>query len=473
MTLLDGISFPAVASLCVGDMALFDLANGRLYGVFPRDWAPGGVSAVLLAEGAGRVAEELKALARRPALSLAVLNRDGAVFDAALLDLLDAFDLDRLLWIRGDAQGRLYCDGSLLAPRERPVNRFTFTFQGSRRQSLDCETLPLALNVSAASPQAESWVLGLSAGTAFPESAWFQLPYPANGRLALGIVPGFDTDRWHLWLSGGERPLVARQLAGIPYRPSVEAPLRLSVVFDRTAVDLAHWGDAAGLRAMAATGGNPAVAGWNSGWRRAVADFLTTLPDDVEVDLWWFADLPGAGLDWPGTWPGPDQDVGHAGRFSPRQAARQVADLTWVPGLDLWDSLDRVINQVAERIVATPSCRHGVLIVGNSPPPPPSTSPSSVTWTRLRDAVGGNLRRDGIWDRGVSGMRERCGIACVQLPVGGAADGNPRRFQTLWRETLEQDGVRVVPADDQPIRALDEAFHYLRHHVPSSLEVRP
>lgn len=473
MTILDGIPFAAAATLVPGDFAVFDLFSVRLYGVFPRAWAPAGVAVLPLADGRDQVREELEVLERRQGVSVLVLRRDDALAVSELLDLLDGFALDRLFWASLGPAGRLETNAGPVRDRERTPRRYTFVLHGAQRLHLDAETLPLTVSVTSANAQADGWVLGIEGGDGLPEAAWFQLPEAGHGTMAVGIVPSFDADRWQMWLSGGARPLPARKLAGVPFRPSAKAPFRLSLIFDRTAVDPLHWGAARSLQSKILDGEEPVIGAWNAGWRRVLASFLSTLPEDIEVDLWWFADLPGHGAGWPGRWPGPERCVGTLGRFAPAQASREVEALGWVPGLDIWDGLDLALTEVSERIAAVPSCRHGVLIVGNSPPPP-SARPGPA-WARLRDAVGGHVRRQGNWEECVASLVSRCGVAFVPVPLGdGAAPESALcHFQALLREALEQDGVFVTPQEGTLDRSLTVALDYLRSHVASALKVTP
>ncbi len=251
------------------------------------------------------------------------------------------------------------------------------------------------LHLSASPEHGNAADEGGPANAAFPAASWFELQLDAGeAELELAILPTRSGDTWSIRRASRNGEPIAR---AVPARKP--APIqRLIIVFDRTCPDAERWSDARDLvrfgrsntaaqpaptgvpefdaRAKQAASAQPAVgaalpqAELNAEIRRGLIEGLkAAFPAPIPLDIVWFAD------NVEGIYP---KDVaipevrgwGSATAGSTTaQAQRAISNLTYIPGLDIWDALDDGLNEAAR--IVTEFGPAAVLIVGNSPPHPP------------------------------------------------------------------------------------------------------
>lgn len=473
------LPFADIASRVETDFIVLDLCECRLSEVFRRPWVASGVIPIPLAEGKSDVEGHLTRLASDSPGPLIVVRREAMAFDTTLLDQLDAFPLDRLIWVDVDEAGTALSDRQALLARTIPPQAWALTITAEDHRRMTVDGLPVAMDVASQSADPRTWLLAVEGTAPLPQRTWFQLPAPGRGRLGLAIRPGRDGDRWQAWLSGDGSPSPALQIPGDPLG---NRPFRLTVILDRTCVDHNHWEAARRLHSTVIREFCPDMSTWNADLRRRIALALAELPDIADFDVWWFADLPGDGLAWPGPWPGPDRAFGTAGRWPGSSLPGALAGLGWVPGLDVWDALDLALEGVVAGIDSSQASRNAVLIIGNSPPAPPLQP--SAAWRDAVAAAGAApaVRRRGRWSETVEhGLAMGIPMAMVQLPAippdrHGAGADRLRQNHALTRNAMEGDGLRVFgtggsEADLGPV--IQAAAEWLRRRVVSSIQVRP
>ncbi|WP_042695948.1 hypothetical protein [Azospirillum sp. B506] len=219
------------------------------------------------------------------------------------------------------------------------------------------------------------------------------------GDLQIDAIPGFDGDQWTVRYVGrnGEAGQVRRD-----EEPAAgeNLPLnRLAVIFDRTCPDDRRWNEAraaslglAGIDdflAPAKVDEAPPLHALNLDIRTAVGDTLKEqlASRGARIDVWWFADVPGDGVSQLPSVDLPLQEVGQAGSGTPDQMPDLLRGLTWFPGLDLSDPVDKALNECRAALARQPGGRQAILIVGNSPPFPPVSDADPLA-AALREVKG-------------------------------------------------------------------------------------
>ena len=181
----------------------------------------------------------------------------------------------------------------------------------------------------------------------------------------------------------------------------------------------------------------------NAAIRAGLADgFRDGFGAEVEVEVIWFADVPGTMGCPPGVTVA-RVPVGRADRrCSATELAGPLAFAGYVPGMDLWDALEEAVQLAASVGAASPAA---VLIVGNSPPNPPSDPDHPFTRLWRTGLPPSTVRARGMFPDALAALANVGPVLNIfltghDLPVTGA-DG----FQTV------QAGVRDAFAEILPV----------------------
>ncbi|WP_413208286.1 hypothetical protein [Rhodospirillum sp. A1_3_36] len=392
---------------------------------------------------------------------------------------------------RGEIQG---ADGSSspshAAPHMAQSVSLDITIRGSGAPLvLRDRLLPIALSVEVDDIGRESWIeveAKSHDGRFVPPAARFRVLRKGRSALRLDIRPNSQGDSWTV----GEVDVATGQvtpLAPVSSRPPPASIDRLAVIFDRTCPDEGKWGRAweisLGIGRMP-TGGFLAAdeegegeeipqAEVNSEIRRTLGPAITrALGEDTPVDCWWFADQGGDGVVCPHTVNMPERPFSEVGAEASGHVDRLVQNLTWAPGLDLWDALDEALNAASIRLVDERENNKAILIVGNSPPTFPREP--DTPFFQVRNAMGHSTavrQKTFCWKEALDRCREaRIPIVYLFLTHSAAPFGLERSFdvfrqvQTEVRRALDACGIHVVaePATEEGLfRGMNTAKRHL------------
>jgi hypothetical protein len=340
---------------------------------FPRPWADGGVVVVPRTDPA-------------PEGPVVALLPTGVVTETVRAALTPVADRPFKVLAAGDSLLRF--SAPVPRPPTRPARPVRLVIEGVERVELTTSTFPTTVRVvvPAAHTQRLLRIGPADPGSELPGPEWFGLELPPGpGELEVDVAPGRDKDRWVLRRAGRE--------VGHPTVPAEPVPVRrVILIFDRTCPDRNRWEAARALVRGDRTPGEPDVSAFlttssipsgglaaaarfpqaelNAAIRAGLADgFRDGFGPGVEVELVWFADVPGA----MGAPAGVTVLRTPVGRGDRRCPATELPDLLaaggYAPGLDLWDALEEAVREAARVGGNGPAA---VLIVGNSPPRPPA-----------------------------------------------------------------------------------------------------
>jgi hypothetical protein len=244
------------------------------------------------------------------------------------------------------------------------------------------------------------------------ESDRARLPGPARvrisgrrareGTLRVDIVPGSTRDEWSFQFL--DSALEAVKVPATPSRSS-DALRRTAIVFDRTCPDWDRWSEALQLAQQRhpsqSNPPNPSQSlQFNAGIRGALQLALSKYPWPAgsRCRLAWFADVPEndvagfRGVAWPtvpwGIW----------GDFALPEGLGDIVDnLTYYPGLDVWDPLEEALASTKDFFHDSDSGT--LIIIGNSPPSYPEDPESPLC--RIASYSGFDTmwrRKSDLWD---------------------------------------------------------------------------
>lgn len=386
MTTLRPDEAAAVAGLFPDEpsFAVLEARTGEAfwYEVYPRPWAPGGVTVQL-------------APAPPPAGPVAAVVPPGDV-PPWLREALTAVADRSPLLLSGEPGGLITRDGRPVTAPPRPPAQLHLGVEGVGRVEQLVSRLPAVVRVVVPAAEGRRFVrIDGHPVRHLPPPAWFYLhlpPGPAD--LEVGVAPGRSGDKWALAAGGRE--------VGTEAEPAEPAPVRrVILVVDRTCPDRDKWEAArdlvrsdrpAGPRQLEAfKSGAPAAAApaeapqadLNAAIRSGLADgFRTAFPDPVEVELVWFADVTDGGLGRPERATLAGKACGQADHRCRSDAIDRILPAAgYAPGLDVCDALEEGVREAGR--IARETGPAAVLIVGNSPPRRPTDPdhPFSRMWS--------------------------------------------------------------------------------------------
>jgi hypothetical protein len=302
------------------------------------------------------------------------------------------------------AEGRLLFEGEELAPvRSQPgaAGRVKMTIEGSNTFKPLDTCLPLSVKVRARRGaqvgEPKIFIKGECAGIPIAAPSSFLLePVPPPTELAVSVIPNVDPskDSWDIkcpdhpnavHLCGPEQGLGCTS----------DLPDRLAVILDQTCPDDDLWPEASKLLTYeaAATGQNiydktgaaagsrgpqpPAPVDLNRKIREGLGSALRKLLQGKNIRIKGYSaseSRQGGGMfiSLEGEVVIPEKDIVDLGERSPGDAETLFRDAVYVPGLDVWDPIDKALQRAVEESRSDNVGRFGVLIVGNSPPRAPT-----------------------------------------------------------------------------------------------------
>lgn len=252
--------------------------------------------------------------------------------------------------------------------------------------------LPLEVEVKLPKDDVNASIIGLSAFhpiDPMPDAVWYRLEGPPNGKLKIDVLPDDKGDDWDVTYADSPDNVF---LIEIDYQPEEYMPERLVVILDRTCPDDAHWSDARTL--LSGQVADTAAASGTSSYdkkpesapdkqsavvtqndmnreiRTALGQALKEAAGshNLIIDGWWFADVPGDGIDTPAGVSCPQFSWGSLQELPAKVADNLFDSATYSPGLDLWDCLEEALEKALDKLEQDNAGHSAVLIVGNSPP---------------------------------------------------------------------------------------------------------
>jgi hypothetical protein len=348
-----------------------------------RPWLRGGVtSRLIMTVDEPQSSPVISKLADFPEVSVAILVRAGdqdwGLFAECVVAGINTGQ--RAVQIV-DQEGRWLIEAS-------PVSEFPFidktrstklSVTGRSGRDVRDEDFPMVIEFRLDDPNGPNNLLSLKASSSheserlrLPEPLWLRLTSTGvgQGEIQVSIDPRAGGDEWVL---KSPSDLVAERVP-MPLPTTADDRLsRVAIVFDRTCPDGAHWSDCLDL-AKERAGDNPPYGDYNSEIRKALAKALREYPWPAGSQglVSWFADSAGqevAGLKGVTT---PGKAWGHRGpvELAGSNIDSWVADLTYSPGLDVWDRLEEALYDTQRLFEG--GTGGTVLIVGNSPPSYPT-----------------------------------------------------------------------------------------------------
>jgi hypothetical protein len=328
------------------------------------------------------------------------------------------------------------------------------SFRG--RQSLEGEWL-LPLTLFAASPRARARVeIHLPERSGFQRSRYVFVIENSlgqalgSGRIQLDVRPEPEgKDELVLRAEGFSEPpriLTFDTFEETGRQPASDERWRIHLLFDRTTLDVDAWpaalaastGDSGGqgvdesrnvrltTKPSAPVSSLTDTAQWNLVLRRKLAEALQGLEGEmpgVELDLWWFADIPRQeeGIARHRSIESPSIAFAPWGKCLTTQLAEALAGdpFAYSPGLDIYDAVDQALAEVVlvARAEARP-VRQAVIIIGDSPPPP--RDPADPLWDLPGKPVISNARRSPLFRESLADL------GALRVPVGWLFVRSPR-----------------------------------------------
>ena len=341
----------------------------------------------------------------------------------------------------------LYLDGACIerVPVD-PTSSTSIEIAGATTRSFRASDLPRGLRFHLPAPESPHNLLKISAsshyqrnGTALPEPVWIRLAGAGSldGTLTIDIDPHFSQDAWSFKV---EPATIRCHLVASPnWRQRLE---RLALIVDRTCPDWNHWGEA--LAIVQGTHAEPGRFGTlNAEIREGLKAALreAKLESEVQCLLAWFADKPAGDFTPLERVPTLAKAWGVTGEFPQHDVPGYVENLTYFPGLDVWDPVEEALS---ETIPFFRSSGGGtVIIIGNSPPSFPLEKNALRDISRTFGYDTMYRHSSNKWQEGVDELKS-LGVKVYYafLRLGAVGPGQEADFGLL--EALQQNVERAL-----------------------------
>jgi len=377
---------------------LRDQRTPQLCRIFMRAWAVDGVVHSYCPVESGGLAAmlQLHAPGDVPVILLVRDEETAKLEESIGQEVLEqCADKNGFAVVRHGADGRLVCR-SLVVNEELTDYRATTTVRLQGKS--DCvKSSKLPFEITAQLPRNDEFrrfqVQGENDVDVMPSPTWFSIQSEADTvRLNVSIRPNESGD--DAWEITSATDAVEVRRVAVPPRPRQID--RLILVFDRTCPGRDAWSDARRVYTRPrivrhASGGEFDDVGdgpeesprpledLNEAVRAGLDKAFAELEKPIDIELYWFADTPGGGVEAPEGIAMPQWSTGQLDRIvKSNRLGEALQGLTYVPGLDLWDSLDDALENIVESVSKGRSSVAPVLIVGNSPPNLPSNPRSAL-----------------------------------------------------------------------------------------------
>lgn len=325
------------------------------------------------------------------------------------------------------------------------VKRVTTT--GWNTQVLDRVELPLQIHLQPSAGSSNDVFhaqIELDDGTSVDQ--WFE-------------VKGDEARTVHLDLKQTKQGISAI-LTGDGARPTSapsddEHQLHVWAVLDRTTVDDASWLNAFRASTLTRTTrpSEEDAQAFNHQIRRGMAAGFAHLPESTRISTWWFADTPSGMVHDGANMPAAAAPFAALEQDRKGPLSLQSMDAaTYCTGIDLFDEIDGVLDEIHGLMVRRPNERHVVVVVGNSPPSPDvhGNGPFASLPARIHRRV--HVRnKSGVWAGILEQFREERATLRLVYPEHTSVAGVPPNSQTDYlalqthiAKAFEETGMTVV-----------------------------